>query len=59
MPSRHFVNVYESSIIRLVFFLLLCVEIEMLDTGMRILPSVVSCIYAHSVCEATLVLEPV
>lgn len=26
---------------------------------MQILPSVVSCIYAHSVCEATLVLKPV
>lgn len=27
MHSRHFVNVYESSITRLIFFLLLCAEI--------------------------------
>lgn len=57
----HFINVYKSTIIRLVFFLSLCLcwNLNSGNWGMRAWHSVVPCIYVHSGCEATSLLEPV
>lgn len=61
MLIRHFINVYKSSITKLVFLLLLCLCWN-LNTGNWALcawHSVVPCIYVHSGCEAASVLGQV